>query len=50
MAYRVTLDGASKGAKFDSVEEAKDSLWLLYQDKMSREEFEKMIEEHIEEA
>lgn len=50
MAYRVTLDGAGKGAKFDSIDEAKDTFWMLYQDKMSRDEFDKMIEDHIEEA
>lgn len=50
MPYRVTLDGAQKGAKFESVDEAKDVLWELYKDKMSRDEFDKMIEAHIEEA
>lgn len=50
MAIRLTLDGAGKGAKFDTIEEAKDAFWELYKDKMSREEFEKLIEEHSEEA
>ncbi len=50
MAYRVTLDGAMKGVKFASKEEAMDAMWEFYKDKMSREEFDKFIQSHIEEA
>ncbi len=50
MAFRVTLDGAGKGMKFDSEEEAKDAMWEFYKDQMSREDFDKFIEAHIEEA
>jgi hypothetical protein len=35
------------GAKFSSEDEMKESLWLLYNDKMSREEFEKYIKENV---
>ncbi len=35
------------GAKFQSMEELKESLWPLYQDKMSREEFDKYVEENV---
>ncbi len=50
MAFRVTLDGAMKGIKFATKEEAKDALWDFYSDKMDRPSFDKMIEQHIEEA
>jgi hypothetical protein len=50
MPFRVTLDGAHKGAKFDTKEEAIDSMWMFYEDKMSRADFEKMINDHIEEV
>ncbi len=50
MAYRVTLDGAMKGVKFPSKEEAMDAMWEFYKDKMSREEFDKFIQSHLEEA
>lgn len=50
MAYRVTLDGAMKGVKFSSKEEAMDAMWEFYKDKMSREEFDKFIQSHLEEA
>ncbi|MCX7820744.1 MAG: hypothetical protein N2258_03615 [Brevinematales bacterium] len=50
MAYRVTLDGAMKGVKFASKEEAMDAMWEFYKDKMSREEFDKFIQSHLEEA
>lgn len=36
------------GAKFSSMEELKESLWPLYEDRMSEEEFERYIEEHVE--
>jgi hypothetical protein len=36
------------GAKFQSLDELKESLWALYCDTMSREEFEKYIEDHLE--
>ncbi|HPA71720.1 MAG: hypothetical protein KBA61_03155 [Spirochaetes bacterium] len=38
------------GAKFQSMEELKESIWPLYQGKMSREEFEKYVEEHVQVA
>lgn len=38
------------GAKFQSMEELKESVWPLYQGKMSREEFEKYVREHVQEA
>lgn len=36
------------GAKFPSLEELKDALWPVHQDKMTREEFEKFVEEKVE--
>jgi hypothetical protein len=36
------------GAKFPSLEELKDALWPVHQDKMSREEFDKYVEEKVE--
>jgi hypothetical protein len=36
------------GAKFSSMEELKESLWPLYEDHMSEEEFERYIEENVE--
>lgn len=50
MAFRVTLDGAMKGVKFDSKDEAIDAMYEFYKDKMSRPEFEKFIQGHIQEA
>lgn len=50
MAFRVTLDGAMKGIKFATKDEAKDALWDFYKDKMDRAAFDTMIEQHIEEA
>lgn len=50
MAFRVTLDGAMKGVKFDSKEEAIDAMYEFYKDKMARPEFEKFIQGHIQEA
>lgn len=50
MAFRVILEGADKGAKFDSKDEAIESMWGLYKDKMSRGDYEAFITKHIEEA
>ena len=36
------------GAKFPSMEELKEALWEIYQDKMSQEEFDKYIKEKTE--
>ncbi len=36
------------GAKFPSLDELKDALWPVHQDKMSREEFDKYVEEKVE--
>jgi hypothetical protein len=36
------------GAKFNSEAELKESLWPLYQGKMSKEEFEKYIKETMQ--
>ena len=36
------------GAKFPSLEELKDALWPVHQDKMTREEFDKYVEEKVE--
>ena len=36
------------GAKFPSMEELKDALWPVYQDTMSKEEFDKYVEEKVE--
>ncbi|MCX7679786.1 MAG: hypothetical protein N2316_11305 [Spirochaetes bacterium] len=36
------------GAKFPSLEELKESLWPLYEGKMTREEFEKYVEENVQ--
>jgi hypothetical protein len=38
------------GAKFSTMEELKESLWPLYKDKMSEEEFEKYVKENVEEV
>jgi len=45
MAYFVKIDGA----KFSSMEELRSTLWELYKDKMSQDEFEKFVKEHVEE-
>ncbi|HOJ49600.1 MAG TPA: hypothetical protein PKW55_02200 [Spirochaetota bacterium] len=37
-----------EGAKFKTMEELKESLWQLYKDKMSREDFEKYVQEKVE--
>lgn len=36
------------GAKFPSMDELKEAMWEVYQDKMSKEEFEKYVEEKAE--
>jgi hypothetical protein len=36
------------GAKFPSMEELKEAMWEIYQDKMSKEDFEKYITEKVE--
>jgi hypothetical protein len=36
------------GAKFDTIEELKESLWPLYQDKMSKEEFDAYVEKNVQ--
>jgi hypothetical protein len=36
------------GAKFPSLEELKESMWVVYQDKMSEDEFEKYVQEKVE--
>lgn len=36
------------GAKFPSMEELKSAMWEMYQDKMSKEEFEKYVTENVE--
>lgn len=42
MAYKID------GAKFPTLEELKESLWPLYQEKMKRADFDKYVEEHVE--
>ena len=36
------------GAKFGSIEELKESLWELYKDKMSKDEFDKYVDANVE--
>jgi len=36
------------GAKFPSMEELKEAMWEVYQGKMSKEEFEKYVQEKVE--
>jgi hypothetical protein len=36
------------GAKFESIEELKESLWPLYKDKMSKEEFDAYVEKNVQ--
>ena len=36
------------GAKFPSMDELKEALWPIYQDKMSKEEFDKYVEEKVQ--
>jgi len=38
------------GAKFSSLDELKSSMWDIYQGKMSREEFDKYVEDNVETA
>jgi hypothetical protein len=35
------------GAKFQTIEELKESLWPLYQARMTREEFDKYVQENV---
>ena len=44
MAYK--LDGA----KFDTIDDLVDALYMLYSDKMSEEEFRKYVEENAEKS
>ncbi len=37
------------GAKFPDMESLKETLWTLYESKMSREEFEKYVKENVKE-
>ncbi len=50
MAFSVTMDGAMKGIKFATKEEAIEAMWEFYKNKMQRADFEKFIQEHIQEA
>lgn len=50
MAFKVTIDGAMKGVKFDSKEDAIEAMWEFYKDKMSRPDFENFIQQHITES
>jgi len=36
------------GARFKTMEELKSTLWVLYKEKMSKEEFEKYVEKNVE--
>ncbi len=36
------------GARFETLEELKEALWPLHQDKMSKEEFDKYVEKNAE--
>lgn len=38
------------GAKFPDLETLKETLWELYQSKMTREEFEKYVKENVKEV
>jgi len=50
MPFKVILDGADKGVKFGTKEEAIESMWEIYKDKMSRPEFEAFITPKIEQV
>ena len=50
MAFKVTMDGALKGVKFATKEEAIEAMWEFYKDQMSRPEFDKFIQNHIQEV
>ena len=36
------------GAKFQTLEELKESLWPLYEGKMTRQDFEKYVSENVQ--
>jgi len=36
------------GAKFDSMDSLKSTLWELYKDKMSEDEFNKYVQDNVE--
>ena len=36
------------GAKFDSMDDLKNTLWELYKDKMSQEDFDKYVQDNVE--
>lgn len=44
MAYKL------EGAKFPTLDELKNALWELYQNKMSRDEFDQFVETNAEEV
>ncbi len=50
MPFKITLDGAMKGVKFASRDEAIEAMWEFFKDKMPRTEFDKFIQSHIEEV
>ncbi len=50
MAFKIILDGDESGAKFADKEEAKETLWELYKEKMSKDEFAQFIEQHLKEV
>jgi len=50
MAFKVTLDGADKGVKFETKEELINAMWEIYKDKMSRPDFEAFIQKNIQEV
>ncbi len=50
MPYKVTIEGAMKGIKFSTKEEAIEAMWEFYKDSMQKADFDKFISEHIEEV
>lgn len=50
MPFVVIIEGAEKGPKFNSREEALEGMWNLLKDKMSKEEFDKTIVPNIKEV
>lgn len=36
------------GAKFETLDELKEVMWQLYKDKMTREEFDNYVEQHVQ--
>ncbi len=48
--YFVADDSVGRGAKFSSIEELKEAIWEIMKDKMSKEEFEEYIKQHIKEV